>query len=98
MNGKIKKDRVRKVLEISKELEQKYMCQFIGKTITFIPEVEKDGYLIGHTGNYLLVKVKGDLSSLNKTVEVLLEEVKYPYVIGKRKEDTYAIDTEKTYS
>lgn len=98
MNGKIKKDRVRKVLEISKELEQKYMCQFIGKTITFIPEVEKDGYLIGHTGNYLLVKVKGDISSLNQTVPVLLEEVKYPYVIGKRKEDTCAIDTEKIYS
>lgn len=87
MNGKIKKDRVRKVLEISKELEQKYMYQFIGKTITFIPEVEKDGYLIGHTGNYLLVKVKGDIASLNQTVPVLLEEVKYPYVIGEIKND-----------
>ncbi len=87
MNGKIKKDRVRKVLEISKELEQKYMYQFIGKTITLIPEVEKDGYLIGHTGNYLLVKVKGDIFSLNQTVSVLLEEVKYPYIIGKMEKD-----------
>lgn len=82
MNGKIKKERVRKVLEISKELEQEYMRKFIGQTITFIPEVEKDGYLIGHTGNYLLVKAKGDTSSLNQTVSVLLKEVTYPYVIG----------------
>lgn len=83
MNGAIKKERVKKILEISKELEQNYMRKFINQEVKMIPEVEKEGYLIGHTGNYLLVKVKGDISQLHQTVSVLLKEVKYPYVIGE---------------
>ena len=43
-------------MELSRKLEEEYMLKFIGSEVTFIPEVRKDNYLIGHTGNYLLVK------------------------------------------
>ena len=49
----------------------------------FIPEVYKDGYLIGHTGNYLLVKYKGCMELLHNNVDVTIKEVDYPYVIGE---------------
>ena len=76
----VKKKRVRILLDLSKELEISYMKNFIGKKVSFIPEVIKDGYLIGHTGNYLLVKCKGDdLSHTSR--EVLITDVCYPYCV-----------------
>lgn len=78
----VKKQRVMELLKLSKELENKYMNKFIGKTLTFIPEVYKDRYLIGHTGNYLLIKLKGCEELLHKEVSVKLMENQYPYIIS----------------
>jgi threonylcarbamoyladenosine tRNA methylthiotransferase MtaB len=79
----VKKKRVRVLLDLSKELEINYMNRFVGKKVTFIPEVIKDGYLIGHTGNYLLVKCKGD--SLNHdSCDVIITGVEYPYCVGNK--------------
>ena len=78
----IKKKRARILLDLSKELEINYMNKFIGKTVSFIPEVIKDGYLIGHTGNYLNVKCKGDKLS-HDSIDVVLKDVDYPYCIGE---------------
>ena len=78
-----KKERVHILLELSKKLEIDYMNKFINQTMTFIPEVYKNGYLIGHTGNYLLVKTEGCSSLINDEVEVCLKKVEYPYIISK---------------
>ncbi|MBR1376712.1 MAG: tRNA (N(6)-L-threonylcarbamoyladenosine(37)-C(2))-methylthiotransferase MtaB [Bacilli bacterium] len=78
-----KKERCHRLIELSKELETEYMCKFVGSEVTFIPEVYKEGYLIGHTGNYLLVKYKGCEELLHKDINVVIKEVKYPYVIGE---------------
>ena len=78
----IKKKRARILLDLSKELEINYMNKFIGKTVSFIPEVIKDGYLIGHTGNYLNVKCKGDKLS-HDSIDVVLKDIDYPYCIGE---------------
>lgn len=78
----IKKSRVKKIMEISKNLEIEYMNNFLNKEINFIPEVEKNGYLIGHTGNYIQVKVKLDKSLLGNEVKIILKEISYPSIIG----------------
>ncbi|MBE6144449.1 MAG: tRNA (N(6)-L-threonylcarbamoyladenosine(37)-C(2))-methylthiotransferase MtaB [Firmicutes bacterium] len=78
----VKKERVKKLIKLSKELELDYMNQFIGREVTFIPEIYKDGYLIGHTGNYLLIKYKGDVSDINKTLKVKIEKTDYPYSVA----------------
>lgn len=83
VDEKIKKDRVHKLLEISKELEIEYMKKFINKKISFIPEVYNDGYLIGHTGNYLLIKCEGNNDLINKNIEVELKDINYPYILSK---------------
>ena len=80
---KLKKDRTKILINLSKELEIEYMNKFINNNLSFIPEVKKDGYLIGHTGNYLLVKLKSD-EILNKSIDVNIESVNYPYLIGKK--------------
>ena len=72
------------MLEISKKLEIEYMEKFIGKKLLFIPEKYEDGFLMGHTGNYLAIKSTGKKEELHQNVEVILEKVSYPYVMAKR--------------
>lgn len=83
IDEKTKKDRVHEMMSLSKKLEIQYMERFIGRTMTFIPEVLKDGNLVGHTGNYLLLKTLGENKLLNHDIEALLMKVDYPYVISK---------------
>ncbi len=76
-----KKERVKRLIATSKNLEIEYMEKFIGQEVVFIPEVYRDGYLIGHTGNYLLVKFLGSPDLLHQDVQGVITEVDYPYVI-----------------
>ena len=83
--GNVKKNRVKKLLEISKNLEIDYMNKHIGFDVSFIPEVYENGYLIGHTPNYLMVKSLGDKSLLKQEVIVKISKVEYPYCLGEIK-------------
>ena len=76
-----KKERVKKILEISKKLELEYFNKFVNKEVEFLPEIYKDGYIIGHTDNYLLVKTKGNIEDLNELKQIKIKKVEYPYVI-----------------
>ncbi len=78
----IKKKRVKILLQLSKELEYNYMEKFIGKKVIFIPEMAKEDYIIGHTGNFLNVKYHGNKNDLNKDIEVKINNIEYPYCIG----------------
>ncbi len=80
-----KKQRVRKLLDISLQLENNYMDKFINKDVIVIPEVFKNDYLIGHTTNYLSVKFKGDEKLLHECVKVNLKNKQYPFMIGNIK-------------
>ena len=77
-----KKERAHILLNLSKDLELAYMNKFINKTIEFIPETYKDGYLYGHTGNYLSIKLKGNKDLINKIVNIKIVNIEYPYCIG----------------
>ena len=78
----VKKERARKLIEVSKELEISYMNKFLGSKVEVLIENEKDGYSYGHTGNYLYVKIKGSYKS-NSLVSVHIVDVLYPYCIGE---------------
>ena len=77
LDNNTKKERVKKLLELSNKLEIEYFNKFIGQEVIFLPEVKKDGYNIGHTGNYLLIKTKSNND------KVKITKVDYPYCIGK---------------
>lgn len=82
VSEEVKKKRCRVLLDLSKELEISYMNRFIGNKVSFIPEIIKDGHLIGHTGNYLLIKYKGD-SLHHNSVDVRISSIDYPYCIAE---------------
>ena len=78
IDEKTKKERVHILMSISKELELDYMNKFIGCEVEFIPEVSKDGYIIGHTGNYLQIKSKIK-SNGHETIKTTIKSIEYPY-------------------
>lgn len=82
LDNSIKKERARKLIEVSKELEIEYMNKFIGKTIEVLTESDKDGFTLGHTSNFLLVRLNKKVEK-DKFINVKLTEVKYPYIMGE---------------
>ena len=77
-----KKDRVHKLLALSKQLELNYMEKFINKELEVLFEVTHDNYSIGHTSNYLQIKVEGRHQS-GEFKQIKLINIEYPYIIGK---------------
>ena len=78
-----KKKRVKELVNLSLELENNYMNKFIGTNVVLLHEIYKEGYLIGHTDNYLKVRVKGSHKLLNEIVEVKIHKNNYPYLDGE---------------
>ena len=77
-----KKSRARKLLEVSKELELEYANKHLNKEVEVLIEENKDNYSIGHTSNYLHVKIKGNYKP-NTFIKTIIKEVEYPYCIGE---------------
>ena len=78
VDEKIKKERVRKILELSKKLEIDYMTKFIDKEVEILVETYDKGIITGHTSNYICVKTKGNESDINKIITVKVSEIDYP--------------------
>lgn len=77
-----KKDRVRKLLELSDFLMAEYIEKSIGKTVKVIAEQEKEGFLVGHSRDYIALKFKGDKILLGREVEVKVIAPDKPYNLG----------------
>lgn len=87
MSGQLTKqekhERCKKLIKVFDELEEKYYKMHVGKDVIVIPETYQDGYLTGHTDNYLKVKFKGCEELLGKDVNVLLEKYEDKIMIGR---------------
>lgn len=71
IDGNVKKRRVKEIIELSSELERKFYEKFYNRQFDVLFEEEKDGYFIGHTANFIKVKVKGNYK-INEIFSVLL--------------------------
>ena len=78
----VKKERARRLLLVSQELECSYYASFVGSEVTVLVEEEKDGKSYGHTDNYLHVEIPSVLPH-NTFVKVKIQSVSYPYCIGE---------------
>lgn len=82
----IKKERVKRLIEVSNNLEQQYLDSFISKNVSVLIEENKNGYSIGHTGNYLKVKILGDIKA-NEIVSVKIKERENLELVGEYEKD-----------
>ena len=83
VDGNIKKQRVKELIDLSEELKNAYYKSLIGTTEKLLTEKYIDGYLIGHLSNYGLIKVKSDKELLNEILEVKLISYKDDIFIGE---------------
>ena len=84
ISEEIKKERVKKLLELSKELETEYMSSFINKNLEVLIENNKDNIIEGHSTNYLLVKANGNNEDINNIVNVKIDKIEYPNLYGNK--------------
>ena len=74
VSGDKKEERSKILLNLSDEIEEKYLNEYVGKEVKVLFE-EKDGeYYKGHTANYLMVKVKTEKDVSNTILKVLVKE------------------------
>ena len=77
VDGKIKEERSKKLIELSNENEYNYDKKYIGKQVEVLFEEREGEYLKGHTTNYIVVKHKTDKDDLiNKIAKVTVNEAK----------------------
>ena len=86
MSGQLTKqekhDRSKKLIEVFDGLEDDYYKKHIGKTVLVIPETYKNGFLTGHTDNYLKVEFNGCEELIGKEINVKLIKYEYKKIIG----------------
>jgi len=80
VDGTAKKERVRKVLQLSDCFEEKFYQTYVGKILEGVVEVHKDGKVIVLTSNYIPIIVQENLKS-NEIVSVLIEKVDSDQVV-----------------
>ena len=73
IDGSIKEQRSRRLIELSDKNEQKYNSGYIGKVVEVLFEEKEGEYYKGHTKNYMQVLAKGE-NLENKIVNVRVDD------------------------
>ena len=73
VSPEIKEKRSKILIDMSDKFEEEYQKSYIGKTVDVLFEEIEDGFLKGHTANYMMVKSKGKEDYINsiKKVKIL---------------------------
>lgn len=81
VDGKVKEERSKILIELSNKNEEEYNQELIGKVVDVLFEERKKEYFEGHTKNYIMVKVK--------TTENLQNEIKKVKIVRTENLETY---------
>lgn len=73
IDGKVKKERVKTLLDLSKTLEENYNNSFIGKKESCLIEKVDCKYSYGHCSNYVYLKIP-KIYKENEIVDVIIEK------------------------
>ena len=78
----IKKERVKKLIDLSNELEHNYLERHLNQVVEVLFETCNNDISSGHTDNYLMVKVNKEIKS-NTLVKVKVKRIKDNYLEGE---------------
>ena len=73
IDGIEKKRRVKELINLSLKLENDFYTNFYGKSMSVLFEEEKYGYFIGHTDNFIKVKVIGNYK-VHEIYDIIINE------------------------
>ena len=80
VDGKIKEERSKTLIELSNKNELEYNKGYIGKDIDVLIEEKEGDYYKGHTDNYILAKVKSNEDIVNKIVKAKVYDAENEFV------------------
>ena len=83
VDGNIQEKRSNKLLELSMENQIRYNLSYVGKTVDVLFEEKNEDFWIGHTDNYMIVKVKTDENLENKIKSVQITDTNNEELIGE---------------
>ncbi|MDE6475653.1 MAG: tRNA (N(6)-L-threonylcarbamoyladenosine(37)-C(2))-methylthiotransferase MtaB [Erysipelotrichaceae bacterium] len=87
LDNKTKKERAAKLATLSTSLYNEYKQSFMHKYVDVIFEKEENGYLFGHSSEYLPVYVKGPSSYLRKMKHVKVTDVLDDHLLAVLEEE-----------
>ena len=70
VSGEVKEKRSRKLIELSNKYTNEYNKKYLDEELEVLFEEEKEGYYLGHTGNYILVKCRSNIDLSNELIRV----------------------------
>ncbi|MEG0073213.1 MAG: tRNA (N(6)-L-threonylcarbamoyladenosine(37)-C(2))-methylthiotransferase MtaB [Clostridia bacterium] len=76
ISGEVKNARSKVLIELSKELEAKYLERFKGKKVSFLIENIDGGYVTGYTDRYIKIKQKRVYENWEKIGQTRIVEIK----------------------
>ena len=82
VSPEVQEERSKKIIELSKMIQEEYNKSYIGKTVTVLMEEKQGEYYKGHTDNYLHVYARSDEDLENKMVEVTIENAEIENLYG----------------
>ena len=87
VDGNIKEERSKKLIELSNNMQNEKNSKYIGKTVKVLFEEYENGYYKGHTTNYMVVKVPeqeqdGFIDNI-KDIEITKNDTQTEELIGK---------------
>lgn len=80
----IKKDRAKRLIELSSKLELSYANNFLGQVLDIIPEQEvSDGLMMGHTSNFLQVFMPYEKDKIGGLYNVKITRIENDKIYGE---------------
>lgn len=90
VDGLVKKERVKKVLEISNKYEKEFYKKNIGKTFEGVTEIRKDNTAVVHSSNFIPIIINEKVEN-NKIVKVKITKIDNLKVYGKLVEELISV-------
>lgn len=81
IEGKVKEERSKKLIELSNKNEREYNKEYIGKEVEVLFEEEKKGYYQGHTKNYILAIMESKENLENKMITAKCIDVDTDHIL-----------------
>ena len=82
IDGNVKEERSKKLIELSDRNEIEYNKSYNGKNVEVLFEEEKDGMYKGHTQNYIMVYCQSKEKLDNKIIDVVCEKAEKEHIIA----------------
>ena len=74
IDGNTAEERSRKLIELSENNMKLYNEKYLGKEVEVLFEEKQDDYWIGHTRNYMVVKIKDENDLQNEIKKIKIKE------------------------